>query len=94
MIEGIKKINLNKLTEVELTEIRSALKSWHNFTSWIKEQDDEELLLKCCAFEIKNKKRAQWIDRIRTRYNKVCQYRELKALEKHCKMIINLNYLS
>jgi len=93
MIEDIKKINLDKFTKAKTAKIRQVLISWHAFTSWLREEEDEEVLIECIAFEIENKKRAQFIDRIRTRYNKLKSMRELKELEDHCKMIINLNYL-
>lgn len=81
MVKGTKKIDFAQ---------ESA--SWKNFIDWLREQKDEETVKEYIFFEIKNQNRPHFIDRARTRYNKIRSIRELKELEELSGQTINVSY--
>ncbi len=70
-----------------------ALATWKGFIAWLKEQKDEKKVYGCMKYELTHQNRAQFLDRARTRFNKLRSYRELKDLEKLSGKVINVNYM-
>lgn len=75
------------------TDYSGILSTWKGLIKWLQEQNNEKKVKECLMFEIKNQNRAQFIDRARTRFNKLRAYRELKELERLSGKVINVNYL-
>ena len=69
------------------------LHSWKGFIDWLRHEEDEAVIKEAIMFEIENENRPAFIDRMRTRFNKVRAYRELKELEKLSGKVINVNYV-
>jgi hypothetical protein len=90
MDQDTKKIDF---TVEEKVEYHSALLTWKGFLDWLRSIEDDEKAFKCMHFEIQNKCRPQFIDRARTRFNKLRTYRELKEIEKLTGKVISINYV-
>lgn len=60
----------------------SILNTWKGFIDWLALETDEECLLEALSYELGAENRAAYLDRIRTRYNRVRADRELKVLEE------------
>ena len=69
------------------------LATWKGFLAWLKDQTDEVLVRDAMLYEIAHQNRPQFIDRARTRFNKLRTYRELKELEKLSGKTISINYV-
>lgn len=92
MAKGTKKTKDKLELELRL-EFAEALKSWNHFIMWLKEEDNQEKLHMAMEYEIENACRPAFIDRIRTRFNKVRAYNELKAIEARIGKVINVNHV-
>ncbi len=75
MAKDTKKIKVQK-------DFTSELSSWKDFIKWLGEQKDDTTIYNSMIFEIKHQNRPAFIDRARTRYNRVRAQRELVELEK------------
>ena len=53
------------------------LSNWHYFIDWLKTIEDESLLQEGIEYELSHQCRPTYIDRLRTRFNKVRNIREL-----------------
>ncbi len=73
--------------------INEALQSWDRFVPWLSSETSEDLVLKAMDMEIEGKCRAIYIDRCRTRFNKLRSLRELKELELKIGKVININHV-
>lgn len=73
-------------------EFSNELSTWKGFIEWLREEEDESVIKACIIYEIKHQNRPQFIDRARTRYNKVRAIRELKELEQLSGKKINVAY--
>jgi hypothetical protein len=94
MVPDIKRTKEDTKEELkQRLEFAYAVKSWNQFIIWLAEQDKEQKLLDCMEYEIANACRPQFIDRLRTRYNKIRAYNELKALEARIGKVINVNHV-
>lgn len=85
-----------KKTKAELAqrlEFAEAVKSWNPFIMWLQEQTDEKIIKECMEYEISMACRPAFIDRLRTRFNKIRAYNELKALEERIGKVINVNHV-
>ena len=60
----------------------SVFMTWKGFTEWLALETDEQCLIDALSYELKTENRAAYLDRIRTRFNRVRAERELKALEE------------
>lgn len=69
------------------------LSTWKGFIEWLTTQEKEKNVWDCMLFEIKHQNRPQFIDRARTRFNKLRTYRELKEIEKLSGKTISINYV-
>lgn len=74
-------------------EYAEALKSWNGFITWLAEQSDQNTVEECMEYEITMACRPAFIDRCRTKFNKIRAYNELKALEARIGKVINVNYV-
>jgi hypothetical protein len=81
MVDGTKKINFSNDSS-----------SWKVFIEWLRNEEDEDIIREYILWEIQHSNRAQYIDRARTRYNKLRAIRELKELEKLSGQTINVSY--
>jgi len=98
MDEDTKKISLADEIDIakELSDkiaLVEASRSWGRYILWLKEVKDEALLLETIEYELANACRPQFLDRVRTRFNKLRSLRELHELEDRAGMVINVNYV-
>jgi hypothetical protein len=93
MEKDIKKIKELELSEKLKTKCQAAVKSWHGFVAELRDCDDEDYLFALLAYEAQTRKRPAFLDRIRSRYNRVRSYRELKELETAVGKVVNVNYV-
>jgi len=63
-------------------DFNTQLSTWRGFIDWLRVQEDEAVVKQCMMFEIKHQNRPPFIDRARTRYNRLRAARELKELEE------------
>lgn len=83
MAKGTKKIKTQK-------DFTSELNAWKGFIHWLGEQEDDTTIYNCMMFEIKHQNRPAFIDRARTRFNRVRSKRELIELEKISGKVISI----
>jgi len=62
-------------------DFNTELSTWKGFTDWLRAQEDEVDVKRCMMFEIGHENRPLFIDRARTRYNRIRAQRELKEIE-------------
>jgi hypothetical protein len=86
-------IRKTKFTKMEKTEYSIAVRSWRTLIDWLTSVTDEKKIRRCLAYEVQNQCRPAFLDRIRTRFNKIRAYNELKELEKITGKTISLTYL-
>ncbi len=89
----IDKLFKKEFSSEEIVFFHEVLSSWHKCISWLRVEDDAERLFDALAYEIQNGRRPAILDRIRSRFNKVRAYQELKALEAKIGLVININYV-
>jgi len=83
MAKDIKKTKVQK-------DFTSELNAWKDFIKWLGEQTDDKVVHTCMMFEIKHQNRPAFIDRARTRFNKLRSIRELKELEEKSGKVISI----
>lgn len=90
MAKGTKRTNKELAKKLEYAE---ALKSWNGFIMWLAEQVEQDTVEECMEYEISLACRPAFIDRMRTKFNKIRAYNELKDLEARIGKVINVNYV-
>jgi len=90
MDQDTKKISY---TKIERLEFVIALSTWKGFLDWLRSIEDDRKVWKCLMYECENKCRVQFIDRARTRFNKLRAIRELRELEAITGKVISVNYV-
>lgn len=83
----------NDTRRIKKKDFTSELAAWKSFIKWLSEQQDDGVVKDCMMFEIEHQNRPPFIDRARTRFNKLRAYRELKSLEKLSGKTISINCL-
>jgi len=71
-----------KKTKKRQVDFNTELSTWKGFIDWLRAQNDEVDVKRCMMFEIEHQNRPLFIDRARTRYNRLRAVRELKELEE------------
>ena len=80
-----------KLTKSEQAEFHSAVLTWGDLVTWLRQQTSSAKVLKCLSFECTTHVRPLVVDRIRTKYNKLRGEEELNELEQYLGQVININ---
>ena len=86
-------IKKSKFSAEEQVLFSAILASWRSFLNWLRACEDEDELFRCLIYEVQNEGRPAFIDRARTRFNKLRALRELKELEEYTGKIISVHYV-
>lgn len=81
---------MTKDTKKIKEDYTSELHTWKDFIRWLANDATEDEAKACMLFEIRNQNRPAFIDRARTRFNKLRAKRELKDIEKVSGKTINV----